>query len=37
MSYSDILSHIVTYLEPCVTLAYSEPAYLQPKIYLELC
>ena len=29
MSYSDMFSHIVAYLEPCVTLAYSEPCYIQ--------
>ena len=28
-SYSDISSHIVAYLEPCVTLAYSEPCRIQ--------
>ena len=28
-SYSDISSHIVAYLEPCVTLAYSEPCHIQ--------
>ena len=28
-SYSDIISHIVAYLEPCVTLAYSEPCHIQ--------
>ena len=43
MSYSGMFSHIVRYLEPCVTLAYSKPAifrilaYLEPEIYLELC
>ena len=26
---SDIFSHIVAYLEPCVTLAYSEPCHFQ--------
>ena len=25
----DIFSHIVAYLEPCVTLAYSEPCHIQ--------
>ena len=29
MSYVDILSHIVAYLEPCVTLACSEPWHIQ--------
>ena len=29
MSYSDIFSHIVIYLEPCVTLSYLEPCYIQ--------
>ena len=34
MSYSDIFSHIVAYLEPCVTLAYSEPCHIQnPSIF----
>ena len=28
-SYSDIFSHIVAYLDPCVILAYSEPCYIQ--------
>ena len=43
MPYSDIFRHIVAYLEPCVTLAYSEHshililAHLEPKIYPELC
>ena len=44
-----MFGHIVAYLELCVTLAYSEPshiqslgifrilAYLEPKIYSELC
>ena len=27
--YSDIFSHLVAYLEPCVSLAYSEPCYIQ--------
>ena len=40
-SYAHIFSHIVAYLEPCVTLASSAIfrilAYLKPKIYLELC
>ena len=26
---SDIFSHIVAYLEPCVTLAYSKPCHIQ--------
>ena len=29
MPYSDIFSHIVAYLEPCVTLAYSKPCHIQ--------
>ena len=29
MSYSDIFSHIVAYLEPRLTLAYSEPCHIQ--------
>ena len=34
MSYSDIFSHIVAYLEPCVTLAYLEPCHIQnPSIF----
>ena len=28
-SYSDIFSHIVAYLEPCVALAYLEPCHIQ--------
>ena len=28
-SYSDIFTYIVAYLEPCVTLAYSEPYHIQ--------
>ena len=28
-SYSDIFSHIVVYLEPYVSLAYSEPSHIQ--------
>ena len=28
-SYSDIFRHIVAYLEPCVTLTYSEPCHIQ--------
>ena len=28
-SYSDIFSPIVAYLEPCVTLTYSEPCHIQ--------
>ena len=28
-SYFDKFSHIVAYVEPCVTLAYSEPWYVQ--------
>ena len=42
MSHSDICSHIVAYLELCVTLAYSERtifrilAYSEPEIYPEL-
>ena len=28
MSYSKVFSHIVVYLEPCVTLAYSEPCHI---------
>ena len=28
-SYSDIFSHIVAYLEPCVALEYSEPCHIQ--------
>ena len=27
MSYSDIFSHIVAYLEPCATFVYSEPCH----------
>ena len=27
-SYSDIFHHIVAYLEPCVTLEYSEPCHI---------
>ena len=30
-SYSDIFSHIVAYLDPCVILAYSEPCYIQDR------
>ena len=29
MSYSDIFSHVVAYVEPCITLAYSEPCHIQ--------
>ena len=29
MPYSDISSNTVAYLEPCVTLAYSEPCHIQ--------
>ena len=33
-SYSGIFSHIVTYLEPCVTLAYSKPCHIQiPSVF----
>ena len=28
MPYSDVFSHIATYLGSCVTLAYSEPCYI---------
>ena len=41
-SYSDKFSHMVAYLEPCVTLHVQSPAifgilaYLVPKIYSEL-
>ena len=28
-SYSNIISHIVAYLEPCVTLAYSDTCHIQ--------
>ena len=28
-SYSDIFSHIVAYLETCVTLAYSKPCHIE--------
>ena len=28
-SYSDLSSHVVAYLEPCVTLAHSEPCHIQ--------
>ena len=48
-SYSEIFSHIVAYLEPCITVAYSEvwhirnPRYIQnsvkayPGIFRTLC
>ena len=43
-SYSDIFSHIVAYVEPCVALAYAEPCHIQdfgtfiePEIYSKLC
>ena len=42
--YLDIFSHVLAYLEPCVTLAYIQNpaifrilAYLEPQIYSELC
>ena len=35
--HSEIFSHIVAYLEPCVTLAYSEPYNIQnPGIFRTL-
>ena len=40
MSYSNIFSHVVAYLDSCVTLEYSEPCYIQnpgifrPSIYI---
>ena len=44
MSYSEIFSHTVAYLESCVTLLHIQnPAifrileYLEPTIYAELC
>ena len=35
ISYLDTLNHVVAYLEPCVTLAYSEFWHIQNPIYIQ--